>query len=902
MNSSFIKKILFAAFSALLLLTIYLPFAKADTIYVPAGSTWKYLDDGSDQGTAWTAPGFDDSGWASGPGILGYGDSQDTIVSFGPDSSNKYTTTYFRHDFNVANLNGIIALKLRLLRDDGAVVHLNGNEVHLSEMPETYDYQTFASSTAGGTEEDTYYESFIDLNELLIGSNTLAVEIHQRTLTSSDISFDLELIGTDTIEVIRGPYLQQGSDSQAIVKWRTNTPTNSVVLYGTDLGNLNQSKFDSAETSDHEIVIDNLSPDTKYFYAVGYNDTNQDIIIAGDNTNHFFRTSPVPGTSKATKIWIIGDSGTANQNATNVKEAYLNSHVGDTDLWIMLGDNAYNDGTDQEYQAAVFDMYPELLENTILWSTLGNHDGHSADSQTNTGPYYEIFSLPTAAEAGGHASGTEAYYSFDYGNIHFVCLDSYDSDRSSNGAMLSWLENDLLSTNADWVIAFWHHPPYTKGSHDSDTESALIAMRENAVSLLEDHGVDLVLSGHSHSYERSYLIDGHYGNSDSFNPATMQLDGGDGSPNGNGAYEKQSSGLAPHEGAVYIVAGSSGKISSLDASGPHEAMFITLQQLGSVVLDINGNTLDAQFLTDTGAVNDSFTIVKGTVPTPTPTPVPPTPTPTPVPPTPTPTPIPTATPTPVPPTPTPTPEPTATPTPVPPTPTPTPTPLPTATPTPVPPTPTPTPAPFTDHSADSQQIIDGQIFSGDISSTFSDDNIDEVLRENTNGGKPSNRVSALEKQWTINQSCALNELTVHASYDLNENDDIGSDDFIFEYDNGSGWTEMFRITSADNTETVFTAMSLPAPLTFRVIDSNRQTGNNGRDRVAIDYISLRCFEDGTPLPTPTPTPTPGPDPTPTPTPDPNQCVPTHSKEKGPRCSDGLDNDCDSLIDGADPDC
>ncbi len=79
-----------------------------------------------------------------------------------------------------------------------------------------------------------------------------------------------------------------------------------------------------------------------------------------------------------------------------------------------------------------------------------------------TGPYYDMFTLPAAGEAGGIASGTEAYYSFDYANIHFICLDSYDVDRSVDGAMLTWLEYDLVATTADWIIAFWHHPPYTK--------------------------------------------------------------------------------------------------------------------------------------------------------------------------------------------------------------------------------------------------------------------------------------------------------------------------------------------------------------------------------------------------------------------------------------------------------
>jgi len=208
------------------------------------------------------------------------------------------------------------------------------------------------------------------------------------------------------------------------------------------------------------------------------------------------------------------------------------------------------------------------------------------------------------------ASGTEKYYSFDYANIHFICLDSMTSDRSVNGPMATWLRADLASSTRQWTIAFWHHPPYSKGSHDSDTESFLVEMRQNFLPILEGAGVDLVLAGHSHSYERSYLIDGHYGLSSTFTNA-MKKDGGSGRPDDTGAYSKPTLGPGTHEGAVYAVAGSSGQ-----ASGGllnHPAMFISLNNLGSMVLDINGNTLDAKFLRENGEVWDYFRILKGTV-------------------------------------------------------------------------------------------------------------------------------------------------------------------------------------------------------------------------------------------------------------------------------------------------
>ena len=209
---------------------------------------------------------------------------------------------------------------------------------------------------------------------------------------------------------------------------------------------------------------------------------------------------------------------------------------------------------------------------------------------------------------GGVPSGTEAYYSFDFGNIHFICLNSYDVDRAPGSTMLTWLEHDLMNTVQDWTVAFWHHPPYSKGSHDSDSEGRMSDMRENALPILEDWGVDLVLSGHSHSYERSYLLDSHYETSNTLTEA-MVADSGDGRIDGNGSYNKPTAGPATHEGAVYVVAGSSGKA----GPGPldHPAMYRSVQVLGSLVLDIEGDRLEAKFIDDQGTLRDYFTIAKG---------------------------------------------------------------------------------------------------------------------------------------------------------------------------------------------------------------------------------------------------------------------------------------------------
>jgi acid phosphatase type 7 len=413
-------------------------------------------------------------------------------------------------------------------------------------------------------------------------------------------------------ELVRGPYLQSGTPTSVIVKWRTDVPTNSIVFYGDDPSELSHVTGHVQPTTEHQVRVSGLSPASKYFYRIGsFGET-----LAGGDAEHYFVTHPAAGVRKATRIWALGDCGTAaagHPGSQLVRDAYYGfAGTNATDVWLMLGDNAYYDGTDAAYTTAVFDVYPAMLRNTVLWSTIGNHETYAPDFEGRIA-YHDIFSLPMNAEAGGVPSGTENYYSFNYANIHFVCLDSELSDRAVSGPMLAWLRQDLDANTNDWLIAFWHSPPYTKGSHDSDNRfdnfGNMIQMRTNVVPILESYGVDLVLCGHSHNYERSYLLNGHYGFSQTLSEAMLK-DGGSGRTNDTGAYLKASSGPGPNEGAVYVVAGSSGWATVLQPTN-HPAMYITLLRMGSMVIDVDGNRLDARFLRETGAVDDSFTIMKG---------------------------------------------------------------------------------------------------------------------------------------------------------------------------------------------------------------------------------------------------------------------------------------------------
>ncbi|MCB1583849.1 MAG: metallophosphoesterase family protein [Xanthomonadales bacterium] len=588
----------------------------AETILVNSEVNWRYLDDGSDQETAWKEVGFDDSNWSVGQAKLGFGDNNNNTTINNHQSSvvNGAATWYFRHKFNVVSPSEFNFLKFEALRDDGVVVYLNGVEVGRSNMPAgTVNYDTLAASTVGGSDESTFFPSLVFSNNLVQGENVLAVEVHQRRTDSSDVGFDLRLLGTD-INLTRGPYLQSQSPTEITIKWRTFEAVNSRVSWGSAINALDNHLDDPTLTTEHELRISGLSPKQTYYYSIGTNTET----YAGNTEDHHFNMPPLLGDKAAFRFWVIGDSGTANADAQAVKNAYLSyNQQNQTNLWLMLGDNAYNTGTDDQYQTAVFDMYPELLRNSTLWSTIGNHDRGNANSIMQTGVYYDIFSFPQNAQTDGIStgmdSGTEAYYSFDYANVHFVVLESHESNATFRTGMLNWLNNDLLMTDADWVVAVWHHPPYTKGSHDSDLENQLIYMRENVLPILENHGVDLVLTGHSHSYERSWLIDGHYGHSDTFDNNSHIIDGSPGTPDVS-PYEKNTFGMASHEGAVYVVAGSSGKISDNQGEA-HEAMrnLLPLSELGSLVIDVNGNLMSVRFLNDNGQVSDAFQILKADI-------------------------------------------------------------------------------------------------------------------------------------------------------------------------------------------------------------------------------------------------------------------------------------------------
>lgn len=422
--------------------------------------------------------------------------------------------------------------------------------------------------------------------------------------------------------LIRGPYLQSMLPTGVKIMWRTDVPAISKIEYGLSKDNLTETNSSDSLDIDHVLELKNLTPSTTYFYKV-----SGDNILAGGDDWHHFTTAPPFGSSAPFRAWILGDFGTASEDQILVKRSFLNySATNPVDFWMWLGDNTYTTGKDFEYQNTVFSSdygYDSIFRYLPFYPTPGNHDYGSVIQGGNgvhKGPYFNIVNVFQNGEAGGEPSNTEKYYSYDYGNVHFISLNSEAVTEVflTNLTMKNWLIRDLQKNSQPFTVVYWHQCPYSKGSHNSDAifEINMRAMRENFVPILEEYNVDLVLCGHSHVFERSYLMHGHYANSASFDSTTMVINGTSGNFDEGTPYLKflPGQGDGSRNGTVYVVAGNGGK-SEANPALNHPAFFAVdggEGVCGSLIMDVEGNRIDMRYLRKNGTIGDYFSIIKET--------------------------------------------------------------------------------------------------------------------------------------------------------------------------------------------------------------------------------------------------------------------------------------------------
>lgn len=623
-----------------------------------ASAAWSVYEEADYPGSAWKETSYsEDASWQKNKkGLFGRGH---TDVNFDIVSDN--ITTYFRHQFNVSDKNRYTGLILSLVRRDGAVVYLNGVEVMRSNMPAGVINHLTPANNAAWYDRTRMYNVNLPTDELVNGQNLIAVELHRRLVVDPNddkLYFDLELQGC-TEEVIRGPYLQLTTPGSTIIRWRTASSQIGWMKYGPAPDQLTTTLTEPSAGFDHSLKLSGLSNSTRYYYAIGTGTGGASQTLSGGDEETFFETHPPAGEPASTHIWVVGDPGKggrrsypkyeddAAEHTREVRDAYLR-YAGklDIDLMLLSGDVAYELGLDRSFQTALFEeTFEDIVKRNAMWPCIGNHENYNGFTHSQLdqpgkgeGPYYEIFDLPTEVgdAPGTTASPTEAFYSFDYANIHFIVLEGPDfidgqsTDKNWDEDMKDWLLQDLRSTSQDWTIVMVHYPPYSKGKHDSDSdddcpgfplpgasvETDMIQIRKDFLPVLENstndptyRAVDLLLAGHSHNYERSYLLRGHYDCSETFKKITHAVDGGHGDLGDDGcAYVKYSQGSARNSGTVYATIGNSSKS---DPVGVHPALPRQFgSEYASLVIDVEHKRLDVRYLTSTGEVKDHFRIVK----------------------------------------------------------------------------------------------------------------------------------------------------------------------------------------------------------------------------------------------------------------------------------------------------
>ncbi|MBI5878690.1 MAG: metallophosphoesterase [Chloroflexi bacterium] len=282
--------------------------------------------------------------------------------------------------------------------------------------------------------------------------------------------------------LMRGPYLGNPTTTTVQFIWVTDVPTDATVFYGIDLPYTSQSSSGTVSTT-HAVALSGLLPGTHYGYTIHSGAVVTPLAGAS------FRTLRAAYDSYFT-FAALGDSGSGDSHQYAVAGTLQRMQPA---FVLHTGDVIYPAGEAANYGPRFFAPYSLTLATAPFFMSPGNHDY----MQAGAAPYYDVFYLPS-----NDATGTESYYSFDYGNAHVVALDT-NLTGAAAAAMTAWLAQDLAATTRFWKFVFFHHAIYSSGPHGS--EAYVQPLRDTLGPIFEQYNVDIVFNGHDHTYERTFL-------------------------------------------------------------------------------------------------------------------------------------------------------------------------------------------------------------------------------------------------------------------------------------------------------------------------------------------------------------------------------------------------------------
>jgi acid phosphatase type 7 len=338
---------------------------------------------------------------------------------------------------------------------------------------------SFAVACGGGASPNQHG----NLSAKAVGS--LAFELAPRSAPDADLLSgcgDGALSASGEATLKRLPFLQQVTTESALLVFQTVEPAAADVavtrLDGTPVGSFTSAADPSVADGTQQLVkLSGLEPAHVYCYS-----------LRGLTAAAGFRTAPAPGHGGSVRFAAFGDSGSDHSDQRSLLHQLETVPL---DFLVHTGDLAYESGTVAQLDNTVFNVYAPLLRSFALFPVTGNHD-YGTDGGA---PFFRAFVLPP----NGDPALPERWYSFNWGDVHFVGLDT----QQTGATQAAWLDRDLMQNQLPWTIVYAHRPPYSSGDHGGDA-----GFREYFVPLLEKYQVPLVLSGHDHDYERTQVLNG----------------------------------------------------------------------------------------------------------------------------------------------------------------------------------------------------------------------------------------------------------------------------------------------------------------------------------------------------------------------------------------------------------
>lgn len=501
---------------------------------------WSYLDNGEDLGKDWSKE-LDFADWAKGKSPLGFGDDVSetdpniplaTELSFGDDENNKHMTTYFATEIEVETLEGFGGLEVFVHVDDGCVVYLNGEELFRRGIDEGVDVK-YDTGAKFKPKEELFYILLEDIEALVEGTNVLTAEVHQDDGGSSDLWFEmgLALVDEDSVVIptdwsitpLPNPEVEVEDVTRVLMSHNGDTATSMGFTWYTNQASVNsnlevvkaeegkeadfadaikfegkfQPCFNAPELLAHKATATDLEPGTTYNYRVG----DAELELWSDIGS--FRTDDKDTSFKF--IYLADPQAKTEEEAILASETFDAAYqtVENAEFFLLAGD-VVDTGSKEFEWTWLIDNNEAAFDNLPVMCVAGNHedDPHS---------FYDHFNV-MPAEGSDTTSGV--YYSFDYGDVHFIMLNTNEKSREYRDLtprQVNWLQNDskdAAERGMKWQIAVLHKGPYTTSNHATDDNiMGKNGLRHKLAPIFAELGIDLVLQGHDHIYAASFPLD-----------------------------------------------------------------------------------------------------------------------------------------------------------------------------------------------------------------------------------------------------------------------------------------------------------------------------------------------------------------------------------------------------------